>query len=441
MTLTHKIKQCGVLCGDIAILYIALFITLFIRYREISSDIINAHLVPFTILFIPLLFLLYANGLYDLRALRNTISFWRTGFGTISGGLIIAILAFYFIPASGITPKTNLFLFGIILFISFYLWRTFVHHFLARKQKAQRVLFVGVSPALKTIKEALIENPQLGYTIMSDIKNTSLDVHSGIIGEEKPDIVIISAQAKQSPMTLALIRNAMQSEYDVTDLATFSETVLGKIPLSEINELWILEHLRKGHATYESFIRPIEFLIALILSLILLPITLLIAVGVRLSSRGPILYQQTRIGRNRKPFIMYKFRTMKNNAETEGPQWAQTRDPRATPFGRFLRATHLDEIPQLWNIMKGDIAFVGPRPERPEFVQTLEQEIPLYNIRHSTKPGLTGWAQINYHYGATVDEAREKLEYDLCYLKNRSFALDIVIFLKTLRSFFTQSHH
>ena len=157
--------------------------------------------------------------------------------------------------------------------------------------------------------------------------------------------------------------------------------------------------------------------------------------AIRLDSQGPVLYRQTRVGKNGRTFHVVKFRTMRTDAEAlSGPQWAGNNDPRVTRIGRFLRSSRLDEIPQLWCVLRGDMAFVGPRPERPEFVEWLSREIPYYNVRHMVRPGLTGWAQVKYKYGSTVEDAREKLQYDLFYIKNASIGLDLLIMFQTIKT-------
>lgn len=158
-----------------------------------------------------------------------------------------------------------------------------------------------------------------------------------------------------------------------------------------------------------------------------------IALAIYLTDRGPIFYKQTRVGKGGKPFTLYKFRTMKKGAEREGqPQWATPGDPRVTPIGRFLRKSRLDEFPQFWNVLKGEMSIVGPRPERPKFVADLKKEIPFYGLRHSVKPGITGWAQVNYRYGSSKEDALRKLEYDLYYIKHRSLLLDLLVILRTI---------
>ena len=177
-----------------------------------------------------------------------------------------------------------------------------------------------------------------------------------------------------------------------------------------------------------------SFAVGLIGLLLTAPLIPFIALAIRLDSPGPVFYRQRRVGRGEKVFYCYKFRTMRQDAEADiGPTWAGDDDPRITRVGKFLRISRLDEIPQLWCVLKGDMACVGPRPERPEFVEWLEREIPYYGVRHSVRPGITGWAQVRYKYGNTVEDAKEKLQYDLFYIKNASIGLDVLIMLQTIK--------
>ena len=163
------------------------------------------------------------------------------------------------------------------------------------------------------------------------------------------------------------------------------------------------------------------------------PLMVLVALAIRLESEGPVLFRQIRTGRNNREFRILKFRSMRTDAEADGARWAQREDPRATKVGRFIRLTRLDELPQLINVLRGEMSFIGPRPERPEFVRELEKSIPFYDFRHVVRPGITGWAQVLYPYGSSVNDSREKLQYDLYYIKNYSLALDLVIIFKTAR--------
>ena len=209
---------------------------------------------------------------------------------------------------------------------------------------------------------------------------------------------------------------------------------MGKVPLSAIGEVWFLENLAESEKKfYENFKRIFDMFFAIIFGIISLIFYPIIAILIKIDSKGPVFYKQKRVGLNGEVFTVYKFRTMIEDAEKDGVKWADNEDKRITKVGRFLRKTRLDELPQLLNIFFGDMSFVGPRPERVEFVETLEKQIPYYNIRHIIRPGLTGWAQVNFRYGASVEDSIEKLQYELYYIKHRCFILDISIILKTIK--------
>jgi len=221
----------------------------------------------------------------------------------------------------------------------------------------------------------------------------------------------------------------------VLSLQNFYEFYCGKVPLHTLDDSWFA--LAEGFSILHSQVsirlkRLTDILISILLIFILLPVFVLLYVLIRLESKGPALYSQVRVGAGGATFVMWKFRSMCMDAENEGAQWAQKNDNRMTHIGRWIRKFRLDEIPQLWNILKGDMSFIGPRPERPEFTRDLSQKIPFFEFRLLVKPGLTGWAQVMYPYGATEEDALEKLQFDLFYIKNYSFARDIEIILKTV---------
>ncbi|OWY68457.1 hypothetical protein B7486_25920 [cyanobacterium TDX16] len=226
----------------------------------------------------------------------------------------------------------------------------------------------------------------------------------------------------------------------VTDESTFYESTYGEVPVSHITPQWFLAADLKGHRQEHSIVkRLLDFIIAAAALIVALPLMLLIALTTRLTSRGPVFYTQTRVGQGGQTFTLFKFRTMIPDAEAGGSTWATENDPRVTRLGRVLRCMRLDELPQLWNIIKGDMSLVGPRPERPEFVVPLSTIIPYYEERHLIKPGLTGWAQINYPYGSTIADARRKLQLDLYYMKHTSLELDLIVMLRTFGTFFLGS--
>ena len=175
-------------------------------------------------------------------------------------------------------------------------------------------------------------------------------------------------------------------------------------------------------------------ILAVIIGICSLPVMIISAIIVKFESPGPVIYSQARIGENQKEFYVHKFRSMRNDAEKNGAKWAVENDPRVTKYGNFMRKTRIDELPQIWNVLKGEMSFIGPRPERQVFITEIEKVVPYYNLRHSIKPGLTGWAQVMYPYGASIEDAKEKLEYDLYYIKHQDFILDIIIMFKTVQT-------
>ncbi|MDR3437883.1 TIGR03013 family XrtA/PEP-CTERM system glycosyltransferase [Telmatospirillum sp.] len=246
------------------------------------------------------------------------------------------------------------------------------------------------------------------------------------------ELVVASAERRGLPVydLLACKLRGIQ----VTEYASFWERESGQVDLEEISPSWLLFSDGFSIGTIRSFLkRTFDITISSIVLILTLPLTIPTAILIKLESRGPLFYRQERVGMKGKPFMVLKFRSMCDDAEKDGPRWAAKNDARVTKVGAFIRKVRIDEIPQVINVLKGDMAFVGPRPERPVFVTALAEKIPYYNERHVAKPGITGWAQINYPYGATEYDAKMKLTYDLYYIKNCSLFLDIIIIMQTVK--------
>ena len=221
----------------------------------------------------------------------------------------------------------------------------------------------------------------------------------------------------------------------VVDLRSFYEHVVKRLPITQITEEWLLQtegFNLNTRGSLRRLKRALDVIISILIFIPAAPIMLATAIAIRMESKGPVIYKQDRVGLFEKEFTVYKFRSMRTDAEKNGAVWAKEHDDRVTRIGRFIRKVRIDELPQLWNILKGDMSFIGPRPERMAFVTQLKKDIPYYSLRHTVKPGLTGWAQVCYPYGASQEDALHKLEYDLYYIKNMSLLLDIVIILKTV---------
>ncbi|HVN26428.1 MAG TPA: sugar transferase [Candidatus Paceibacterota bacterium] len=425
--------------GDAVALYLGLFLTLFIRYgADFYGEFLDAHALPFTVVFALWLVLFYVSGLYDLRRLRNNLDFIKTLFLAVAVNAVIAVLLFYLVPAFGIAPKTNLLIFIAVFAVVEIAWRRLANRLMTFGESPNRVLVIGDGPAVDDVTRTIRENPQLGYEIRAELGEGEAyrapEALKDIARRERVTMIVVPHALKRDARLTRTLYELFGSGLAVVDLVAFYETIMRKVPLPDLEEAWLIENIAAEVRFYDQLKRAAEFLGALVLGIVLLPLELLIALLVRLTSRGPVIYKQVRVGEKERPFTLYKFRTMRVDAEKDGAVWASVRDPRATPIGHFLRLSHFDELPQLWNIVKGDISFVGPRPERPEFVEKLKRQIPYYEVRLLIKPGVTGWAQINYHKDATAEDVMQKLEYDIYYLKNRSIVLDWAIILKTLKA-------
>ncbi len=443
MRLPNPLKISLLLVGDIVALYTALVLALFIRYGwDFNEQFLNLHAVPFTIIFPLWVIVFYIAGLYDLRRLRNNLEFIQTLALTLFVNTLLTVTAFYLVPSFGITPKTNLFLFLIVFALLESWWRRTWNIRASFREGLNRVLLLDTSPLAQELGRILKENPQIGYAIKAWMDAAERPQHlNALIREQRITLVVVPAHLRHDPESARMLYELLASGIEVQDMPTFYETVCRKVPLGSINESWFIEHRIGGRRFSDDLKRGLEIVAAIVLGIILLPLELLIALSIKLTSRGPIIYSQVRTGKHGKRFTLHKFRTMRalsadGSAETNGAQWSGRRDPRVTPIGRLLRASHLDELPQLWNVIRGELSFVGPRPERPEIIERLVAQIPYYEIRLIVQPGITGWAQINYGKDETAADVSEKLAYDVYYLKNRSVILDLAILVKTVKSFF-----
>jgi exopolysaccharide biosynthesis polyprenyl glycosylphosphotransferase len=408
-----------------------------VRYGHVSPYLLDAHLGPFSIVFIIWLALFYSAGWYDIQLLRKKMVLFETIFITLIAGFGLAIIFFYFIPYFHIAPKTNLAIFTLIFTALAFFWRVLIGA--TFKAPRERVLLIGASDEADELIHFLEENPAAGYKIQVQIKDAA-EVEVGKLGEiiareDISTVVVLDALEGQTKISTALYKNLSRG-IEVMSFAEFYELIFGRVPLGELREEWFFENITRRHRGYNFLKRGTDILAAALVGLIFCILWLPLYLAVKLTSRGPFIFKQTRVGKNGKTFALYKIRTM---YQTDGKEWTNENDKRVTPVGKFLRATHLDELPQAWNILKGDISFVGPRPDFIEFFKKLEEQIPYYAVRTLVKPGVTGWAQVNYPVTESLQETRVRLSYDLYYLKHYSFMTDLLIVLKTLKAVFTAS--
>ncbi len=440
MVSEHKIKL--VLLGDILVFFFSLFLMLFLRYGEknIRSEF-KIHFFPFVILLLIWIIVFYIIDLYSHTNINSTIKNKKKLVVAVFINFIFSLSIFYiFGNFFSLTPKTNLIIFTIIFIFLDYLWRYFFSWLLQQKFNNKNIILLSSSTLNSKILEYLKINPQLGYstnisTPEEFLKNETID--------PKNTTIVVDNQSFSDPEILKKLYSLISQKIEVISLADFYEKLFARIPLTEINEEWFINEVKSNYHLNDTIKNILDKIFSILFLIILSPFFLIIAILVKITSSGPIFYKQTRTGENNKIFVLYKFRNMYNdpllNPDALGqvPTWCQNEDTRVTKIGKILRETHLDELPQLWNILRGDISFVGPRPERPEFAETLEKEIPHYLFRQIIRPGLSGWAQIKFRYSNTILESKEKFEYDLYYIKNRNIFLDARILLKTIQFVFT----
>jgi len=322
---------------------------------------------------------------------------------------------------------------------------------------ADRAVIFGGGPLAELIQQECEMRPEFGLRIVGCVMPIGNGNHSpyskgvessrdlfGIDTDEilpraiktyRANRIVVAMDDRRGKLPVELLLSMKCRGVQVQDGVEVYETITGKVPIESIRLASLLFspgcYASRFHLFYKRFASILVSSIGLLVGLPLLPF---IVLAIKATSKGPVLYRQRRVGHDGKVFYCYKFRTMRADAEADtGPTWALDDDPRITGVGKFLRHARLDEIPQLWNVLKGDMHLIGPRPERPEFTELLDREIPHYHLRHVVRPGITGWAQIRYKYGSSIEDAKEKLRYDLFYVKNISFGLDFLIFLDTVK--------
>src|SRR3989344_1004763 len=426
----EKLRAVSVILGDITVFYLSLALTVLARYGwDKFGKWWILHFFPFSALFIVWVIVFWVAGLYDpLSFSANQRARERIIRAMLFAG-VVSITLFYVFPKIGIAPKPNLVIDLAVTIAFLILWRKFYGLMLSRSGKL-RVLFLGFSAETEELINFLKANPHLGYEPILSLKENM----PGLIRQKKADLVI-------APINIGDNSDFIRTLYEVLPLGVaylnfpeFYERITGKVPVSMISEIWFLENLAENRKrTYEVAKRAFDIAAGAVLSLITLIILPFAALAIKIDSRGPILFRQKRVGKNGRPFELLKFRSTRRTEvpQSEGGKKEENEDP-YTKVGKFLRKNYIDELPQVLNIMKGERSLIGPRPERPEFVEELKLKIPHYMMRLLVRPGISGWAQIKMEYDASATDALEKLQHDIFYIKNRSFGLDLAIAFKTL---------
>jgi sugar transferase (PEP-CTERM system associated) len=406
--------------------------------------------------------LIYENGLWKIAAvtvLTLLLSYyfdlyepqrisgrWEIYFRLL---IVLSVLSFflaalvYFFPDLDIGP--NVLVVGVtVLAIALVIWRWAYEWVIGLSMFRERVYVLGSGERARNVAETLRTRRDAGMDVVSGESDGSFKelrerfaaaLRNFRDPKSRIDRIIVALEERRGSMPLRELLDLRLSGVLIEDSISLIERLYGKLPLEGLNpSTLILSDGFNVKASQQIVRRLVSITVSFVALLICLPFLPFIILAVRLSSPGPIFFRQTRVGLRGHPFTVYKFRTMRQDAEAAGAVWATKDDPRVTAMGRFMRKTRLDEIPQLWNVLRGEMAFVGPRPERPEFVQWLSSEIPFYELRHIIRPGITGWAQVRFRYGASLEETKQKLEYDLYYVKHLSLGLDLLIMFETIKT-------
>jgi sugar transferase (PEP-CTERM system associated) len=390
---------------------------------------------------------LYYNDFYDLTLVHSNRELVVRLLQAV-GAASIVLAALYF-AAPALMIGDGIFVSALFVFLVGILgWRLLFNHLIGSLKLEERILVVGTGVTARKVARQILDQKEFAYRVVGFIDDdasrvgerivnpsiigTPADIQD-LVARHQIDRIIVGLSDRRGKLPVEQLLQAKLTGIRVEDATTTYERVTGKILIDDLRPSWLIfsDGFRVSRAT-RWMKRTIDLTLSVLLAVAAFPVMVLAAVAIWLESGGPVVYRQERVGENGRTFTLCKFRSMRIDAEKGGtPLWAKDGDDRITRVGRVIRTTRLDELPQLWNVLRGDMSFVGPRPERPFFVAELAQAIPFYQQRHAVKPGLTGWAQVKYRYGASLEDAMEKLRYDLYYIKHLSVFFDLTIVFDT----------
>jgi len=443
MTLVPKREYILLLLGDVAMFALALWATLALRYLEVPSrELFSRHLEPFALLFVIWIAIFFLAGLYGkhTRLFRSRLP--AAILSTLIINVIIAALFFFLLPSFGLAPKTILALYLVVSFVFIYIWRVFFFLQLRAPKKFKGVL-IASGPDAEALAQEVKNDPRYPFVFEQVIDTSRAHSHEviqqacRIAGEDDTAFLVADFSDKAFLAARPIVYDAAfhKRRFAILDVSELYQEVFDRVPLSFVQYEWILSSVNTPRL-YSVLKRVIDIIGSLAIGLVTLPLYPFIVLGIKLDDGGSVLIAQERIGRYEQPFKVWKFRSMTGNDQGEYGVGGKTKLS-VTRVGKWLRASRLDELPQLWSVIIGDLSLVGPRPELPALAREYSARIPYYNARHLAAPGLTGWAQIKHdrdpHHGADIAETKQKLSYDLYYLKHRSLFLDLFIILQTIR--------
>ncbi len=449
-----SLRTIGLLFADAAIIFGGIVLAVYLRVGTSGADYeLNERdgWLKVTVATIVCLLILYFYDLYDFAVMGNRRELLLRLVQALGIAWALLAFCFYLIPSLQLGRGISIISVPIVLF-SLLIWRIIIHYLMGHPEIGEKILIVGSGKAASDTAEAVWKRRDAGYRIVGIVTEDhewvneklpdakllgATDKLEEIVKDGGIDRIVIAIRDRRGVFpTETLLQMSLAGDVSIEECTSFFERVTGQVHLDMLRPSWLI-FAGRGRDTrlktvFRESIHRILGLIGLILSL---PISLVTAILIKIDSKGPVFYKQERVGKNGKTIEVIKFRSMRTDAEKDGkPIWATAEDDRTTRVGRIIRKIRVDEIPQFWNIIKGEMMFVGPRPERPHFVSQLADEIQFYEHRHLVAPGLTGWAQVKYPYGASVEDARQKLQYDLYYIKNQSLPLDMVIIFETIKT-------
>lgn len=439
MTIWNKKEPIILFLGDVFFFYLALVATLFLRFLQWPNyELLSPYLAPFSIIFAIWVFVFFLAGLYEKHTLVFKTKLPNAILNTFIVNSLVAVLFFYLFPSFGISPKTNLFVYLLISFALIVFWRRFCVQLFGLKKRENAIL-IGTGAEMQELKNEINNNERYSLKFVSsidtsDVKN--IDFKTEVLDKvESGDVssVVMDLKGEGLEKTLPKLYSLIFSKVKFIDFYKVYEEIFDRVPLALVDYNWFLENTSfPSHMAYDFLKRLMDITISLALGVISLVLYPFVALAIKLDDGGPVFISQERIGEGGKIMNLYKFRSMSRN---DSGKWIpENKENKVTKVGYHLRKTRIDELPQLWNVLVGNISLIGPRPDIIDLGRKLEGEIPYYTIRNLIKPGLSGWAQIKQEAPPqSLEETRIRLSYDLYYIKNRSFMLDLNIALKTIK--------
>jgi sugar transferase (PEP-CTERM system associated) len=420
----------------------------FVVHRYSPGDDLSTALWKGAVVSVLCLISLYYNDLYDLTVVRTSREVFIRLLQSVGSALILIAMLYLAMPWLMVADGASLPAFAIFL-TSILAWRLVFNHVARLHSFGERVLIVGTDAQSQTIARQILAQQDFAYEIVGFIDEDSSRIMEAVgssrvvgtpadierlVARHAIDRLFVGMSDRRGRLPVRELLRAKLRGVRVEDVNTVYERLTGKLLVEDLRPSWLIfsDDFCASRWTRQTK-RVFDVVLALVGLVLAAPLVVLTAIAVWLESGAPVLYRQDRVGENGRVFTLYKFRSMRKDAEQGTPIWARAADERITRVGRFIRKARLDELPQLWNVLRGDMSFVGPRPERPFFVAQLAEHVPFYEQRHAVKPGITGWAQVKYRYGASLEDSLEKLRYDLYYVKHLSLPFDVTILFDTVK--------